>query len=244
MTKSDKVRAREALAIAQGSPVLKAIWHGHLYKRCLDGIADLNRLRQLVGPIEPNKDGDYNTSRGKELADAFENLTIDNVLTVLIGETKPGEWRYDLILDNGIGFGSPVATPEKSREEAEKGIVAVLGCFGHKSKPMRNYEDDAIIRVNGNVYPVPMNDELETFLDKAVKDCMSRTGVTLDQQQVLYAKILLDHDCGVEPRFKIPPVLAAAYLVCFGWTHVSQEIIDGFAAANGVDVDAVWEEAA
>jgi hypothetical protein len=138
VAKNDKARAREALAIAQASPVLKATWT-HLYKRCLDGIADLNRLRQLVKPVEANSDDPHcRNSDGKKIAESFENRSIDNVLTVLLGETKPGEWRWDIIMDNTLSFGSPVNLPCKRREEAEKAVVASLSTFGLKAKPSQD----------------------------------------------------------------------------------------------------------
>src|SRR5690348_14867808 len=86
MKNEAKLRARKAVdVIRRGSLTIMATWNGNLYKRCLEGVAEFERLRPRVKPTtEPAR---YCSLKGQQVAGQFAGASLDNVLTVLIGET-------------------------------------------------------------------------------------------------------------------------------------------------------------
>jgi hypothetical protein len=159
MKNEAKLRARKAVdVIRRGSLTVMATWNGNLYKRCLGGVAEFERLRPRVKPTtEPAR---YCSLKGQQVAGQFAGASLDNVLTVLIGETADHKWQFDIVTDIlGVCFGSPVGRPLASREEADKGPLSALALFGAPLQPADHYEPDDLdgrepIRVNGTMYDV------------------------------------------------------------------------------------------
>ena len=69
-------------------------------------------------------------------------------------------------------------------------------------------------------------------------------GLTLDELQIIFARMLLDDAAGHPVRCRMLTSLAPdqaksvtlGILANFGWSHVSEEMVEGFAPANGVDL--------
>jgi hypothetical protein len=69
-------------------------------------------------------------------------------------------------------------------------------------------------------------------------------GLTLDELQIIFARMLLDGPSGHPVHCRVLTSLAPdqakkvalGVLANFGWSHVSEDVIEGFAAANGVDL--------
>jgi hypothetical protein len=68
---------------------------------------------------------------GQQIAGSLAEASLDNVVTVLIGETADHNWQFDIVTDiPGLCFGSPVGHPLASREEAEKGALGRARALG------------------------------------------------------------------------------------------------------------------
>jgi hypothetical protein len=246
--KSDaRVRARKAVdMIRRFSVTMMATWNGNLYKRCLEGVAEFERLRPQVKPA--TEAARYASLMGQQIAGALTAASLDNVLTVLIGETADHKWQFDIVADiPGLCFGSPVSHPLASREEAEKGALGALGLLGASLKPADEYEPENLdhwlqIRVNQTVYHVAelTNEQLSVMFFHVCREL----GQSEDEVQISCARMLLEDAAGHRP----PPGalrsqsaeelrgVALAILANCGWTHVSADVVEGFAAANGVDL--------
>src|SRR5215813_14935691 len=119
-------KAHEALAIIKAfSPALLAT-RPNLYKRCLDGVTTFEALRPRVTPSGP---GCYCSLAGQQLAQNLATASLDNVLTVLIDETTDHKWRWDVVTDLPVAFGSPEKKPCGTREQAEQAVIGALGMF-------------------------------------------------------------------------------------------------------------------
>ena len=247
MKNQAQLRARKAVDIIRGeSLTIMATWNGNLYKRCLEGVAEFERLRTRVKPA--TAPARYCSLIGQEAAGQFAAASLDNVLTVLIGETKDHEWQYDIVTDvPGVCFGSPVGRPLASREEAENGALGGLALLGAPLEPADDYEPEDLaglkpIRVNRSVFGVAkvMYEQLSMPLFEICRDL----GLTLDELQIIFARMLLDDAAGHPVRCRMLTSLAPdqaksvalGALANFGWSHVSEEVVEGFAAANGIDL--------
>jgi hypothetical protein len=247
MNNEAKLRARKAVdVIRHGSLTIMAMWAGDLYKRCLEGVAEFERLRPRVKPTAaPAR---YCSLMGQQVAGQFAGASLDNVLTVLIGETADHKWQFDIVTDiPGVCFGSPVGRPLASREEAEKGALGGLALFGAPLQPADDYEPEDFegrepIRVNGMVYGVAkLRDEQWSMAFVAI---CRELGLTPDEVQIIFARMLLDdaagHSVPCRALTSVAPDqaknVALGVLANSGWTQVSEEVVEGFAAANGIDL--------
>jgi hypothetical protein len=238
-------RARKAVEIIRrGSLTIMATWNGNLYKRCLEGVAEFERLRPLVKPA--TKTVRYSSLMGQQVARFLPAASLDNVLTVLIGETPDHKWQWDIVTDvPGLCFGAPVGRPLTSREEAEKRALAGLALMGAPHRPADDDEFGSLdhwegIRVNGTMYHVAKltHDQLLMLFSHMYRGLdLSRDEVQINLAQMLLADVAGD---------PVPPgaltsasydelkSVALAVLANTGWTHVSEDVLEGFAAANGV----------
>jgi hypothetical protein len=247
MKNEAKLRARKAVdVIRRGSLTIMATWNGNLYKRCLEGVAEFERLRPRVKPTtEPAR---YCSLKGQQIAGQFAGASLDNVLTVLIGETADHKWQFDIVTDiPGVCFGSPVGRPLASREEAEKGALSALALLGMPLPPADDYEPADLdgwepIRVNGTMYGVAKLRD-EQWLMPFLEICRE-LGLTPDEVQIIFARLLLDDAAGHWlPRRVLTSLapdqaknVALGDLANSGWTQVNEEVVEGFAAANGIDL--------
>src|ERR1700738_1541551 len=86
MKNDAQLRARKAVdVIRRESLTIMATWNGNLYKRCLEGVAEFERLRPRVKPA--TAPALYCSLIGRQAAGQFAAASLDSVLTVLIGET-------------------------------------------------------------------------------------------------------------------------------------------------------------
>jgi hypothetical protein len=247
MKNEAQLRARKAVdVIRRESLTIMATWNGNLYKRCLEGVAEFERLRPRVKPAADT--ARYCSLMGQQAAGHFAAASLDNVLTVLIGETADPKWQDDIVTDvPGVCFGSPVGHPLASREEAEKGALSGLAPLGAPLQPAEDYEPQdpggwEPIRVNGSVFGAPKAtyEQLSMPFLEICRDL----GLTLDELQIIFARMLLDDAAGHPVRCRVLTSLAPdqaksvalGILANFGWSHVSEEVVEGFAAANGVDL--------
>ena len=247
MKNEAQLRARKAVdVIRRESLTIMATWNGNLYKRCLEGVAEFERLRPRVKPA--TAPARYCSLIGQQAAGQFAAASLDNVLTVLIGETTDHKWQYDIVTDvPGVCFGSPVGRPLASREEAEKAALGGLALLGSPLQPADDYEPEDLdgwkpIRVNRSVFGVAkVTDEQ---LSMPVLEICRDLGLTLDELQIILARMLLDDAAGHPVRCRVLTSLAPdqaksvalGVLANFGWSHVSEEVVEGFAAANGIDL--------
>ena len=98
------------------------------------------------------------------------------------------------------------------------------------------------IRVNRSVFGVAevMYEQLSMPLLEICRDL----GLSLDELQIIFARMLLDDAAGHPVRCRVLTSLAPdqaksvalGVLANFGWSHVSEEVVEGFAAANGIDL--------
>jgi hypothetical protein len=142
----------------------------------------------------------YCSSKGQQVARHFAGASLDNVLTVLIGETADHKWQFDIVTDiPGVCFGSPVGRPLASREEAEKGVLGGLALLGVPLQPADDYEPEDLngrepIRVNGTVYGVAKL-RAEQWSMPFLEICRE-LGLTPDEVQITFARFLLDDAAG------------------------------------------------
>ena len=75
-------------------------------------------------------------------------------------------------------------------------------------------------------------------------DLCRELGLTPDEVQIIFARMLLDDAAGHPVRCQVLTSLtpdqaknvALGVLANSGWSHVSEEVVEGFAAANGIDL--------
>jgi hypothetical protein len=180
---------------------MMATWHGNLYKRCLEGVAEFERLRPRVKPA--TEAAHYSSLMGQQIAGSLAEASLDNVLTVLIGETAGHKWQFDVVTDiPGLCFGSPVGRPLASREEAEKGALGGLALLGASLDPADEYEPEDLdrwqqIRVNQTVYHTPKltHEQLSMMFFHICREL----GQSPDEVQISCARILLEDAAGHRP---------------------------------------------
>jgi hypothetical protein len=120
MKNEAQLRARKAVdVILRESLTIMATWNGNLYKRCLEGVAEFERLRPRVKPA--TAPARYCSLIGQQAAGQFAAALLDNVLTVLIGETTDPKSQYDIVTDVpgrvlGLAGRSSAGEPRGSRE--------------------------------------------------------------------------------------------------------------------------------
>ena len=228
-------KARKALQIIkEDSPALLAT-RPNLYKRCLDGVATFEALRARVTP--QTGPGTYCSLKGQQSAPLFAAASLDNVLTVLLYETADHKWEWDAVTDiPGLVFGSPTSRPYATREEAEQAAVSGLEMLGVDQKPAGGYvpvpdPDTKIqIRLDGRAYTVcALPEECVTY---AITMGMREFSLTKDALLASFANTLLRDR---QTSYAANAVLLTLLANC-GWTDVTQEVLDDFCAANGIDM--------
>jgi hypothetical protein len=123
--------------------------------------------------------------------------------------------------------------PCASREEAEKCALIGLSFIGSSLRPATDYkpepapEEKLQIRVNGTGYAVPRLSDHPRFLD-ALAAGMRAEGTTYEGLLARFANLVLVD--GVEKHLWALTILANC-----GWTAVTQEILENYCAANGID---------
>jgi hypothetical protein len=163
-----------------------ATWNGNLYKHCLEGVAAFERL------TPPADTARYGSLMGQQAAGRFAAASLDNVLTVLIGETADHKWQFDIVTDvPGVCFGPPVGRPLASRDEAEKGALAGLALLGAPLQPADDYEPEDLdrwepIRVHGTMYHVAKLAHEQ--LSIPFPDLCRELGLTPDEVQIIFAE--------------------------------------------------------
>jgi hypothetical protein len=227
-----------------------ATWNGNLYKHCLEGVAEFGRLRPRVTPAADT--ARYCSLMGQQAAGHFAAASLDNVLTVLIGETADRKWQFDIVTDiPGVCFGSPVGHPLASREEAEKDALGGLALLGAPLQPADDYEPEDLdgwepIRVNGTMYHVAKvtYEQLSMpFLSMPFLEICRGLGLTPDELQIIFARMLLDYAAGHPLRRRVltspgarPGEKGGARRPRQFRMDVSKDVVESFAAANGVDL--------
>jgi hypothetical protein len=111
----------------------------------------------------------------------------------------------------GVCFGSPVGRPLASREEAEKGALGWLALLGSPLQPADDYEPEDLdgwepIRVNGSVFGVAKVTHEQ--LSMPVLDICRDLSLTLDELQIIFARVLLDDAAGHPVRCRVLTSLA------------------------------------
>jgi hypothetical protein len=225
------LRAHKALEIVKTmSPTLLASRVN--YKKCKDGVAVFESLRTRVEPASGPLT--YGTLAGQKMAPLLAAASLDDVLSVLIEETLDGKWRCDVVLDFAI-MGSLEGIPCETRLEAEQLALAVLSQLGAEFKPAEYYEpvkdpeNMLQIRLNGKVYCVSALPE--ELVHKGLGSMMLDFSCSAESLCVALAHLLLQ-----EPD--MPVTAKAVWLTLLAncdWTNISQEVLDDFCAANGID---------
>jgi hypothetical protein len=227
-----RTRARKAFEIIKQASSTRVGTRSNLYSKCVNGTILFEALRQRAIP-KSDEPFTYGSLFGQQTARLFAEPTLDNVLTVLIEETSNGKCSWDVVLDNGLIFGSPEIEPCASREEAEEVALKGLGMIGRSAEPAPDYAPEAEpekklqIRVNGTAYVVPKISDDPKF-PYGITEAMRIEGTTYEGLLARFANLVLVD--GVEKH-----VVALTILANCGWTAVTQEILDNFCAANGVD---------
>jgi hypothetical protein len=227
-----RAKARRAFEIIKRACSTGIGTRPNLYSKCIDGVMAFEALRRRIilkseGPFQ------YGSLLGQQTAHLYAEVTLDNVLTVLIEETPDLKWWWAVVVDNGLIFGSGDMNPCASREEAEQGALAGLGAIGQSAEPESDYapevepEKKRQIRVNGAAYVIPKISDDSRFSD-ALTEAMRVEGTTYEGLLARFANLVLVGGAENHP-------VALMMLANCGWTGVTQEILEDFCAANGVD---------
>lgn len=193
-------------------------------------------LRPRVTTSEP---GTYCSLAGQQFAEMIATASLDNVLAVLIEETPDHKWGWDVVTDIPLAFGSPVNAPCETREQAEDAVIGALGHFGQQAKPAEDYEPVPApdtkrqIRVNEDVYIV--SEWPEEIICRSVRLGMQMHSLTHDALLASFADMLLRENYGSNIRDEAKGVALSLLANC-GWTHVTQQVLDDFCAANGIEI--------
>lgn len=155
-----RIKARKALEIIKEASHTRLGTKTNLYSKCVAGVAVFEVLR---GRGVPKVDipFTYASLRGQQTAALFAEVTLDNVLAVLIEERPDLKWSWDIVVDNGLIFGSPEMQPCASYEEAEDGAWVGLRMIGRTAEPAADYvlepepEERLQICVDRTMYTVP-----------------------------------------------------------------------------------------
>jgi len=198
----------------------------------VEGVRFFDTLRQH--PISESEEPfHYSSLRGQQNASLFTEVTLDNVLIVLVEERHDHKWSWDIVVDNGLIFGSLGTEPCASREEAEQRALAGLAMIGRSAEPAPDYVPETEpdkklqIRVNGIGYVVPKLSDDPGFGD-VLNEGMRIAGTTYDGLLARLANLVVVD--GVENHTAAMTILANC-----GWADVTQEILESFCAANGID---------
>ena len=227
-----RTKARKAVQIIKRECPTLITTRSNLYRKCMDGVTVFEVLRRRDIP-KSDDPFHYRSLLGQQTAHLFTEATLDNVLTVLIEETADRKWSWHVVLDNGLVFGSREIDPCASREEAEESALAGLGVIGSSAEPAPDYtpevapEEKLQIRVNGKAYVVRRifdDPKFSYFLTEA----MEFEGTTYEGLLARLANFVLVDGVKNHPA-------ALTVLANCGWAAVTQEILEDFCAANGVD---------
>ena len=227
-----RAKARRAFEIVKHASSTMLGTQPNLYSKCVDGVRVFEALRKRTMP-DSEEPFHYGSLLGQQTAHLFAEVTLDNVLTVLIEERCDYQWSWNIVVDNGLIFGSREIEPCASREEAEKRALMGLALIGRSAEPSPDYAPEAEpekklqIRVNGTGYVVPKIVDDPKF-PYALREAMRIEGTTYAGLLARFANlVLLD---GVENHY-----VALTMLANCDWMEVTQEILENFCAANGVD---------
>ena len=222
----------KAFSIVKRNSPTKLATQPNLYSRCVEGVSLFQVLRKR--PLVKSEESyNFSSLAGQQAATLFSEATLDNVLTILVGETYDRKWSWSIIVDNGLIFSSPQTEPCASREEAERGASAGLAMIGRSAEPAPEYVPEAEpdkklwIRVNGTGYVVRKVSDNPKFLE-ILREAMSIEGMTYDGLLAKFANLVLRDGADKHP-------VALTTLANCDWTHVTQEIAENFCAANGID---------
>jgi hypothetical protein len=120
----------------------------------------------------------------------------------------------------------------------EAAVIAALGQFGQQPKPAAGYEPvpdpdtKRQIRVNGNTYIVCKWPE--EMVMQWIRVGMQMQSLPEDALLASFAEMLLQER---HPSDDATKGILLTLLANCGWTHVTQEVLDDFCAANGIDMD-------
>jgi hypothetical protein len=229
-------KARRAFEIIKQASHTRVGTRTNLYSKCVDGVAVLEALRQR-GIQEANSPFHYTSLLGQQTASLLAAATLDDVLTVLIDERPDGKWSWDVVLDNGLIFGSCEMDPCASRAEAEEDALKGLSMIGRAPKPASDYvpepepEDKLQIRVNGTTYRV-QNVTADPRFEHVLAEAIRLEQTTFDGLMARFANLVLVEGADSHPA-------ALAMLANCGWTHLTQQILQDFCETNGIDD---WEK--
>jgi hypothetical protein len=227
-----RLRTHKTLDLLRQTGCIQLCAKPNLYKRCLNGMKLHEKLRQqnIDSSSEPWR---YSSLAGQQTASLFAEATLDNVLALLIEEKPNGKWSFDIVVDNGLIFGSPEMQPCSSYDEAERRALAALDMIGRSAEPAQGYTPELEpnkklqIRVNGAIYVVQKIFDDPKF-ELALTKAMEIEGTTYEGLLARFANLILVD--GVENHY-----VALTMLANCGWMQICQEILDDFCAANGVD---------
>jgi hypothetical protein len=225
-------KARRAFEIIKKAPHTPLGMRANLYSKCVAGVAVLGAL-QHRGIPEGNSPFHYASLLGQQTASLFAAATLDDVLTVLIEERPDGKWSWDVVVDNGLIFGSREMDPCASRAEAEEAASKGLSMIGRAAEPASDYapepepDQKLQIRVNKTTYVV-RNLVAHPGFEQALAEAIRVERTTFDGLMARFANLVLLEGADSHP-------VALAMLANCGWTHLTQPILDNFCAANGID---------
>ena len=237
--RTTRAKAHKAYDLLKAySPTLLATFP-NLYKKCLDGVTTFEALRQRYeadspAPIEP---GTYSTLAGQILAQQLATASLDSVLTVIIEQIRDQKWRCHIVTEvPGLMFGSPQDFPLNTREEAEQAVVVAFAMLGKEAIPAEDYKPEPNpdskrhIRLNRGSYTVSKLPDEVVF--EMIAETMKEMSMSYEAVQaslahsVLYGKYASDAVKGC----------TLTLLANIGWTHISEEVLENFCAANGLDM--------
>ena len=225
-------KARSAFEIIKEAAHIRLETRPNLYSKCVAGVAVLAALQERGIPKDDSP-FHYTSLMGQQTASLFAVATLDDVLTVLIEERSDGKWSWDVVVDNGLIFGSREMDPCASRAEAEEAALKGLSMIGRAAEPASDYvpepepDQKLQIRVNKTIYVVQKlvaDPRFEQALAEAIR--VERT--TFDGLMARFANLVLLEGADSHP-------VALTTLANCGWTHLTQQILDDFCEANRID---------
>jgi hypothetical protein len=234
-TATAKARALAAVRICREScPTLLGA-RPFLYKKCLEGVYAVERLRPHVKTTD--EPFTFCSLRGQQIAEIFASATLDNVLSIVVDQNADQRWRFDIITDvPGLVYGTPEGDPgHETREATEEAAIAGLAMLGRKAVPAVGYvpvpDPDSVIGIvlGDRSWAVP-------DLPKEVTEELLRTLDSFGRSIAEKAARLADRlaaDFDPEDRSDL---ISLTILANCGWTHVSRAIVDEFCAAHGIDL--------
>jgi len=226
-----RMKARKAFDIIKEASHTRLGTRTNLYSKCAAGVAVFETLRgrgvpKVAVPFT------YTSLRGQQTALLFAEATLDNMLTVLIEERPDRKWSWDIVVDNGLIFGSCEMEPCASYEEAEERAWEGLRMIGRAAEPASDYvpepepEKRLQIRVDRTTYKVP-NVTADPRFEKMLVGAIKAEGTTFDGLIARFANLVLVEGADSHP-------VALAVLANCGWTHLTQQLLEDFCDANGI----------